>query len=542
MTTIQTAAQIAAETAALKQQTTEINRNCTALKARGSELAKTATAGAKNTAVTKLGTAEKAKATQALDRNARAIRSEAVEQTLADMRKTGALLGVDSEVGRMRVETEIGRFSGESDDDKVSLLAGASRLDKLRAQMKMSAYIQSLANPDAAANEEKRQKQEALDQALSDGTLSQDKYDTARRGLGLVKRDGDFMLDVNDKLLESARNGASKIQDILGTKMYDFVADKFDKLGLSFLNNVAKMVTSAASAKLMETLLGNSFMEGKGGVGGWIGKAGSFLSDLFSGGGGISVGSSFVSGGTALSFFPSAKGNAFTNGMVTSPVAFPMGVMGEAGPEAIMPLHRGADGSLGIRAAFPNVGGDTNPVAGGRCRQRLRAGRQRQCLQRIRGGRLAAVRPADRRIRHATGRSPHVAIVSPGRPGVASQQQPFSGGMSMAIEVFNWSPRINPQGRTKFRILTAQFGDGYSQRAADGINNKVASWPLQFSGSAAQIGPIVTFLDRHEGHRGFQWQPPLGEPGFYTATEYDLTALGGEMYSLAVTFQQVFRS
>lgn len=272
MTTIQTAAQIAAETAALKQQTTELNRNCTALKARGSELAKTATAGAKNTAVTKLGTAEKAKATQALDRNARAIRSEAVEQTLADMRKTGALLGVDSEVGRMRVETEIGRFSGESDDDKVSLLAGASRLDKLRAQMKMSAYIQSLANPDAAANEEKRQKQEALDQALNDGTLSQDKYDKERRGLGLVKRDGDFMLDVNDKLLESARNGASKIQDILGTKMYDFVADKFDKLGLSFLNNVAKMVTSAASAKLMETLLGNSFMEGKGGVGDGSGK------------------------------------------------------------------------------------------------------------------------------------------------------------------------------------------------------------------------------------------------------------------------------
>ncbi|MFY3137184.1 phage tail tape measure protein [Achromobacter xylosoxidans] len=369
MTCTKTAAQIAAETAALKQQTTELNRNSTALKARCSELAKTATAGAKDTAVTKLGAAEKARATQALDRNARAIRSEAVEQTLADMRKTGALLGVESEVGRMRVETEIGRFSGESDDDKVSLLAGASRLDQLRAQMKMSAYIQSLANPDATANEEKRQKQEALDQALRDGTLSQDKYDRERRSLGLVKRDGDFMLDVNDKLLESARNGASKIQDILGTKMYDFVADKFDKLGLSFLNNVAKMVTSAASAKLMETLLGNSFMEGKGGVGGWIGQAGSFLSNLFGGGGaaagGISVGSSFVSGGTALSFFPSAKGNVFTNGMVTSPVAFPMGVMGEAGPEAIMPLHRGADGSLGIRAAFPNVGGDTHPAAGG---------------------------------------------------------------------------------------------------------------------------------------------------------------------------------
>lgn len=39
-------------------------------------------------------------------------------------------------------------------------------------------------------------------------------------------------------------------------------------------------------------------------------------------------------------------------GVVTGPVAFPMrggtGLMGEAGPEAIMPLSRGADGRLGV--------------------------------------------------------------------------------------------------------------------------------------------------------------------------------------------------
>ena len=52
--------------------------------------------------------------------------------------------------------------------------------------------------------------------------------------------------------------------------------------------------------------------------------------------------------------------------------------------------------------------------------------------------------------------------------------------MTMAVEIFNWSPRINPQGRTKFRVLSAQFGDGYGQTAADGINNKVATWPLHF--------------------------------------------------------------
>lgn len=41
-------------------------------------------------------------------------------------------------------------------------------------------------------------------------------------------------------------------------------------------------------------------------------------------------------------------------GIVSGPVSFPMrggtGLMGEAGPEAIMPLTRGSDGRLGVRA------------------------------------------------------------------------------------------------------------------------------------------------------------------------------------------------
>ena len=47
---------------------------------------------------------------------------------------------------------------------------------------------------------------------------------------------------------------------------------------------------------------------------------------------------------------PFAKG-----GVVSQPTSFPMrggtGLMGEAGPEAIMPLARAADGSLGVRGA-----------------------------------------------------------------------------------------------------------------------------------------------------------------------------------------------
>jgi phage-related minor tail protein len=53
-----------------------------------------------------------------------------------------------------------------------------------------------------------------------------------------------------------------------------------------------------------------------------------------------------------------AKGGSFTNSIVDSPTMFKFakgaGMMGEAGPEAIMPLRRGSDGSLGVVAAGGN--------------------------------------------------------------------------------------------------------------------------------------------------------------------------------------------
>lgn len=74
---------------------------------------------------------------------------------------------------------------------------------------------------------------------------------------------------------------------------------------------------------------------------------------------------------SALSgILPFASGGAFSQGrvmpfakggVVSSPTHFPMrggrGLMGEAGPEAIMPLARGPDGRLGIQA-----GGGVRPV------------------------------------------------------------------------------------------------------------------------------------------------------------------------------------
>ncbi|MEZ5884550.1 MAG: phage tail tape measure protein [Paracoccaceae bacterium] len=78
------------------------------------------------------------------------------------------------------------------------------------------------------------------------------------------------------------------------------------------------------------------------------------------------VGGAIANGMNALlsGVLPFADGGVFSQGrvmpfakggVVSSPVRFPMrgatGLMGEAGPEAIMPLARGPDGRLGVQAA-----------------------------------------------------------------------------------------------------------------------------------------------------------------------------------------------
>ncbi len=94
----------------------------------------------------------------------------------------------------------------------------------------------------------------------------------------------------------------------------------------------------------------------------------SNLSRLAGGGGGGFFGSLFGSIGGL--FAPSAKGNVFgpsgltafaNGGVVDRPTLFPFrggtGLMGEAGPEGILPLHRLPGGALGVRAE--GVGGAT---------------------------------------------------------------------------------------------------------------------------------------------------------------------------------------
>lgn len=109
-------------------------------------------------------------------------------------------------------------------------------------------------------------------------------------------------------------------------------------------------------------------------------------------------------------------------------------------------------------------------------------------------------------------------------------------------ETFTWRTIGQPQGTVTLRRLVAQFGDGYRQAAGDGINNKVQSWPVQCVGrDAAEAKAIVEFFDRHHGYKSFYWTPPLGERGLFEVVTYNPSPVGGGIYTISATFQQVFK-
>ena len=92
------------------------------------------------------------------------------------------------------------------------------------------------------------------------------------------------------------------------------------------------------------------------GMGGGMQSAASPEAYAVGTGAGIGVAAKGASFANGIATF--ARGGTFSNSIVSSPTLFKFadggttrtGLMGEAGPEAIMPLKRGADGSLGVQA------------------------------------------------------------------------------------------------------------------------------------------------------------------------------------------------
>lgn len=109
------------------------------------------------------------------------------------------------------------------------------------------------------------------------------------------------------------------------------------------------------------------------------------------------------------------------------------------------------------------------------------------------------------------------------------------------MDTFIWQPSAGgASADIKYRTLNAQFGDGYSQVAADGINNSTTSVQLNFIGKSVAMQPIIDFLNAKAGVTAFYWTPALGVRGTYRCKNPQIKSDGGDMHTITATFEQVF--
>lgn len=91
------------------------------------------------------------------------------------------------------------------------------------------------------------------------------------------------------------------------------------------------------------------------------------------------------------------------------------------------------------------------------------------------------------------------------------------------------------------KAFVSQYGDGYQQRAAVGINNQFYRWDVQINYlSLADRAIMVSFWQAHGRVVSFDWTPPNGTAGKYVFVEPLVETSQGNVYSFSMVMQQVF--
>ncbi|MBE2021101.1 phage tail tape measure protein, partial [Klebsiella pneumoniae] len=204
----------------------------------------------------------------------------------------------------------------------------------------------------------KEQYEMLMKKATKDSADSQ--YQTS---LELYRSQGEFQ-SLAVGLFETAHERSSNFLTSMLTRTRSFkenMADLFSSLTQSIIKNLVDMAAQAlVTSTIMQTIMG-------------VVGAGVSIAGGVSGAADVGAGTAIQNAGNNFNFqipgyakggvFDSPSLSAYSNQVYDSPQFFAFakgaGVFGEAGPEAIMPLTRAGDGSLGVRA----VGGGQNAGA-----------------------------------------------------------------------------------------------------------------------------------------------------------------------------------
>lgn len=167
---------------------------------------------------------------------------------------------------------------------------------------------------------------------------------------------GSMMGNLASVSFDGIQSGVTELAEKLaeGADASDAWAASLEKMATDILNQLPSLFTRAGLELIAEGLYPLGFALLGAGLGTGI-AAGVVNGVKTAGSKANALGG--VYGADGYEAF--ALGGSFTNGIVNSPTffkfrqgsGFATGLMGEAGPEAIMPLARGSDGSLGVKVA-----------------------------------------------------------------------------------------------------------------------------------------------------------------------------------------------
>ncbi|MDH1745979.1 phage tail tape measure protein [Enterobacter hormaechei] len=176
----------------------------------------------------------------------------------------------------------------------------------------------------------------------------------------LDKIQGDWLAGAQDGLanwIDTSSDYYSQVSGLVGNTLDGLVDNMADALNGNKADweDWANSVLSELQKVLLRAILVNSLKSA--GDSGILGSLGGIFGGASSGGSTPSGAYDSAASGLTLNakggVYDSPDLSKFRNGIVNSPTMFAFakgaGLMGEAGPEAIMPLTRTADGSLGVR-------------------------------------------------------------------------------------------------------------------------------------------------------------------------------------------------
>ncbi len=323
-----------------------------------------------------------------------------------------ALAGQNTELAKLKYQVSQGELATLTASQKQTLLQNAALIDQQKIREQLAAYEANLADANASSRasnqaeltgygqgsrtrermqemlrirEEFQQKNVDLQRQYQSGDISEELY---RQELALNKRYLDERLRDQEGFYaasdaqrsdwaagmregfanwaDTASDYASQSADLVNNTMSGLVGNISEALAGNKVDweDWSKSVLASMQKIILNAMIVNSLQSSMGG--------GGFLGGLFGGSaGGSTPSGSYNSAASGLQLnakggaYASASLSAYSNSIVRSPTYFAFakgaGLMGEAGPEAIMPLTRSADGSLGVRV----TGAQTSPAGSG---------------------------------------------------------------------------------------------------------------------------------------------------------------------------------